>query len=471
MASLAAGLALPGRCRRDGAPADSRYGGRRLYGAPVPSAAFASFSYRSFRYFWFGGFAANSARWFQYVALPAVIWDLTHSPGWVGFAGFAQFLPMALFAPVSGLLADHYPRRYVLMVSQTLMGLVAVVLAMVWFQGVRSPVAYVVLASMSGLTSGLNLPVWQAFVSELVPRNLLLNAVTLNSAQFNSSRVVGPMLGGITVAAVGPGVAFMVSGGGCLVVLAALFQIRSLRSTPVREPLDFRLVRKTLEVARYVRERRGLVVAFGTVALIGFFGLPIQILTVVFAEDVFERGPGGFGFMLTMVGVGAVATTPLVAGIGGRVPRSLMLRIGLVTYGSAVLVLSVVPTFGLFLVPLVFIGAAHLTTASALNTTVQLQVDEDRRTQVLALYIMVLMTSNPLGQFSLGWLIELVGARPAFGVYGAALLVGTVLLQGLGWLRHLDVEIGEYSPEVAPEAHPTTPAPPRPRQQARRSSR
>ena len=345
----------------------------------MPSAAFASFSYRSFSYFWFGGLTANSARWFQYVALPAVIWELTHSPGWVGFAGFAQFLPMALIAPVSGMLADRFPRRNVLMLSQSLMGAVAVILALVWFQGVRSPAVYVLLAAMSGLTGGLNLPVWQAFVSELVPRELLLNAVTLNSAQFNSSRVVGPMLGGITVAAAGPGVAFMVSAGGSLIVLLALIRVQSRKAAMPGAVIDMRLVRNTLAVARYVRARSGLVVSFGAVALIGFFGLPIQVLTVVFAEDVFDRGPGGYGLMLTVIGAGAVATTPVIASMGGRVPRSRIQRSGLVVYGSSVLALSVAPTFVLFLVPLVFVGAAHLASASALNTTVQLQVDEERR--------------------------------------------------------------------------------------------
>ena len=433
----------------------------------MPQAAFASFRYRSFRYFWFGGLVANAARFFQYVALPAVMWDLTHSPGWVGFAGFAQFAPMALIAPVAGVLADHYQRRKLLMVSQSLMGLVGVAMALAWMQGVRSPTAYVGLAAASGLAGGLNLPAWQAFVSELVPKELLLNAVTLNSAQFNSSRLVGPMLGGITVATAGPAVAFWVSAAGALGVLTALVRIESRKPATAVGALDLRLIRSTRAVARYVRARRGLVVAFVTVALIGSVGLPIQMLTVVFAEDVFDRGPGGFGLMLTMVGAGAVLATPVVASIGGRVPRSQIQRAALLMYGAAVLALMAAPTFVSFLVPLMFIGAAHLTSASALNTAVQLQVDEERRAQVLSLYLMVLMSSNPLGQLVLGQLIERIGARAAFGTYGAVLLGGTALLHALGWLRHLDVEVGEYSPDVVPEAHPTTPSPPRTRREAR----
>ncbi len=432
----------------------------------MPPAAFASFSYRSFRYFWFGGFVANAARFFQYVALPAVMWDLTRSPGWVGFAGFAQFATMAVIAPAAGVLADHYPRRRILMVSQSLMGLVAAAMALAWMQGVRSPTAYVTLAAASGLAGGLNLPAWQAFVSELVPKDLLLNAVTLNSAQFNSSRLVGPMLGGITVATAGPAAAFTVSAVGCLGVLTALVRIESRKAAAANGPLNMRLIRNTMAVARYVRARSGLVVAFVTVALIGAAGLPVQMLAVVFAEDVFNRGPGGFGIMLTMVGAGAVAATPVVATLGGRVPRSQIQRAALVLYGAAVLGLAVAPTFLSFLVPLVFIGAAHLTSASSLNTAVQLQVDEERRAQVLSLYVMVLMSANPLGQLALGQLIELIGPKPAFGAYGATLLAGTALLHALGSLRHLDIEVGEYTPAVVPEAHPTTPAPPRPHRQA-----
>ena len=439
----------------------------RRYGAPVPPAAFASFGHRSYRYFWFGGVTASSARWFQYVALPAVVWDLTRSPGWVGFAGFAQFAAMALMAPVAGMVADHYPRRSILMVSQSFMGLVAVLMAVAWSQGVRSPTAYVALAAASGLGGGLNLPVWQAFVSELVPRDLLLNAVTLNSAQFNGSRLVGPMLGGITVAAAGPAVAFWVAAAGALVVVFALVRIESRKAAAAAGTPSMRVIRNMLAVARYVRARRGLVVAFVTASLIGSLGLSIQILTVVFAEDVFNRGPGGFGLMLTMLGAGAVVAAPVVASLGGRVPRSQIQRVALVIYGAAVVALAVAPSFVSYLVPLAFIGAAHLASASSLNTAVQLQVDEERRTQVMSLYVMVLMSSNPLGQLVLGQMIELIGPRPAFGVYGALLLAGTAALHGSGWLRHLDVEVGEYSPEVAPEVHPTTPSPPRPR---RRSS-
>jgi len=198
------------------------------------------------------------------------------------------------------------------------------------------------------------------------------------------------------------------------------------------------------------------------VALIGFAGLPMQVMAIVFAEDVFERGAQGFGVMLAMIGAGAVIATPVVASLGGRVRRSVVQAAALLLYGCAVVAFALAPSFELSLVPLVCVGAAHLTSASVLNTTVQMQVDEPRRAQTVALYLMVLLLANPLGQLTLGQLVEVVGARPSFGAYGVLLLAATLLVQSCGVLRRLDVDVGPYTPDVAPEAHPTTPSPPRP---------
>ena len=299
-------------------------------------------------------------------------------------------------------------------------------------------------------------------MSELVPRELLLNAVTLNSAQFNSSRLVGPMLGGITVAAAGPAVAFWISAAGALVVVFALARVESRQAVSTAGAPSMRLIRNTLAVARYIRARArpGGRLRHRCADRIGRAAHPD-------AHRRVRRGRPSIGgredsdSMLTMLGAGAVVAAPVVASLGGRVPRSQIQRVALVCYGAAVLVLAVAPTFVSYLVPLALIGAAHLGAASSLNTAVQLQVDEERRTQVMSLYVMVLMSSNPLGQLALGQLIELVGPRPAFGVYGALLLGGTAVLHAGGWLRQLDVEVGGYSPEVVPEVHPTTPSPPR----------
>lgn len=437
----------------DGGEAGAESGSSRL------PAALEALRYRDFRLFWIGGFVSGVGRFFQFVAIPAVIWNLTGSPGWVGFGGFAQFISMALVAPVAGPLADHHSRRRMLLVTQSGQALMALGLAVAWWSGVREPAAYVAMSVLVGLSAGLNLPAWQAFVSELVPRPVLLNAVTLNSTQFNASRLIGPMLAGATLVAAGPGTAFLINSVSFLAVIAALVMIR----TPGAIADDTDRIHPARDFAAtlaYIRGQSGIATAVGAVVLIGMFGLSIQVLVIVFAEGVFGRDESGYGLMLTMIGAGAVAAAPFVTSLGGRFRRSRVQAFALLAYGLAVMALAAAPVFWMALVALAVMGASHLTSAAMLNTTIQLQVEEHRRAQVIAVYMMALLLANPVGQLVLSQLIELIGPRPTFGIAGATLVAATLVLRASGRLSRLDLEGGRYEPRVLAEFHPTTPTAP-----------
>jgi predicted MFS family arabinose efflux permease len=280
--------------------------------------------------------------------------------------------------------------------------------------------------------------------------------------QFNSARMIGPVLAGVTLASAGPAWAFFVNFVTYGAVLVALALIRTPgldrdRHAPIQPWRDF------VDTLAYITTRPGIGVSIAAVFLIGMFGLPIQTLSVVFAEDVFDRGATGFGLMLTMVGAGAVLVSPLVAGPGSRVARSKLQAVAFLGYAGAIIGFSVAPSFLLALVALMTMGAAHLTSASTLNTTIQLQVDENRRAKVLSVYLMVLLLSSPTGQLVLGQLIELFGPRRTMFGAGMVMLVAVVALVVSGRLAALDYEGGTYAPDVVPEAHPTLPVPPRDR--------
>jgi MFS family permease len=229
-----------------------------------------------------------------------------------------------------------------------------------------------------------------------------------------------------------------------------------------KEPTEpMRPVREFVETLAYVRVRPGIITAIATVTLIGFFGITMQVLSVVMAEEVFDRGGGGFGVMVSMIGLGAVLATPVVASMAGRVKRSRIEEGSLLLYGVGVMLLGLAPTFELALLGLVIMGAAHIASASTLNTAIQLQVDEDVRAKVLSVYLTTLLLANPIGQLVLGKLIEVIGPRETIGGAGAVLLTMAVLLKVTGRLSGLDVEIGTYEPAASAEVHPTTPAPPR----------
>ena len=346
-----------------------------------------------------------------------------------------------------------------LLVTQSGQALMALGLAVAWWSGVREPAAYVAMSVLVGLSAGLNLPAWQAFVSELVPRPVLLNAVTLNSTQFNASRLIGPMLAGATLVAAGPGTAFLINSVSFLAVIAALVMIR----TPGAIADDTDRIHPARDFAAtlaYIRGQSGIATAVGAVMLIGMFGLSIQVLVIVFAEGVFGRDESGYGLMLTMIGAGAVAAAPFVTSLGGRFRRSRVQAFALLAYGLAVMALAAAPVFWMALVALAVMGASHLTSAAMLNTTIQLQVEEHRRAQVIAVYMMALLLANPVGQLVLSQLIELIGPRPTFGIAGATLVAATLVLRASGRLSRLDLEGGRYEPRVLAEFHPTTPTAP-----------
>ena len=419
------------------------------------------FRVRNYRLFWLGSLVSNIGRWFQTVAIPVVVFDLTGSAGWVGLAGFAQIMPMALVSSVGGAMADRYQRQAVLFVTQSLQALVAVGLTIAWFGGMRSPSGYVALSVLVGVTAGLNLPAWQAIVSEMVPREQLLAGITMNAAQFNASRMIGPALGGVSIAAWGPGWAFFVNAVSYGAVLLSLLLMRIPHRDITRDG-RMRPLKEFADAAKYSFARRGIRIAMLTVAMVGLFGLSLQTLSVTIAEDVFDRGEEGFGLMLGCVGLGAVLWAPFVAAAAGRFPRSRIVASALVLYASGALVIAVAPRFWLALVGSFLMGVAHISTGSTLNTSIQLQVDEDIRAKVMAVYITCLTAANPTGQLLLGQLIDATTPRTAYAVAGGSFIVIALWLLLRGRLEGLDTEVGAYEPVPAvADVHPSTPAPPK----------
>jgi len=400
---------------------------------------------RNFRLFWLSGIVSNTGRWFQAVAVPIIVLDITGSAGWVGIAGFAQLLPTAMMGPIAGAIADRYDRRRVLLITQSIQAVLALGFMTMWIVGIRSVWAYVGASVITGVAGGLNLPAWQAFVSELVPRDQLMGAITLNSAQFNAARMIGPAMAGVMIAAIGPAWAFGLNGVSYAAVLIALSMMR-LEPLSIDRSAPMRPMREFVETLGYIRRKPGIVTAIGAVSLIGLFGLSVQTLSVVMAEDVFHRGGGGFGLMLSMVGLGAVLSSPAIAHLAGRYRRSRIQGTALVLYGVSISLLSVSPWFGLALVAMMIMGAAHIASASTLNTAIQLQVDEGVRAKVLSVYLTSLLAANPIGQLVLGQAIERFGPRKSFAAAGLLMLTTAAFLGVSGRLKGLDVDLGSDDP-------------------------
>jgi MFS family permease len=375
---------------------------------------------------WLGALVSNTGSWFQNLAVPYVLFLLTHSALWVGLATAAQFLPAVVGGPLGGHLADNRDRRSLLIGLVGGMTVAALALTAAWASGLRSGPLVLLLASAVSLFWGIQMPVWQAFVNDLVPREDLVSAVSLNSLQFNVARALGPALAGAVLAGGGPSVAFGVNAASFVAVILALSLVRT-RSTPVRAHVPF--VAGLVEAVRYVPTQPGIAVVVGLAVVLGGVGAPVFAFTVVVATLVLSAGPLGLGLLNTALGVGAVLAVPLVvrAKSHGGLGRSI--RLGILCQAAGFLAFAVAPTLGVATVALLPLGLGFLLSNSAGQTGLQLIVAARLRGRVMAVRLVVYVVATTAGALAQGWLSDQIGPRATLALGGVVLLaVGAFLL-------------------------------------------
>jgi len=381
-----------------------------------------AFRYRDFRIFWIGALVSNTGTWVLNLTLPFVLFELTGSALWVGAAVAAQFLPMFMFSPLGGSVADQYPRRSVLLVMQLAMGVGAAFIWLAWVSDLRNPWVLLLLVAVVGALNGVSMPSWQGFVHDLVPREDLLSAVTLNSLQFNAARAIGPAIGGVMLATLGPAWAFGLNAVSYAFIIAALLLVRAGRGLRVaRSTLPF--TRQIRSAVGYIKGQPGIVMALIIAFTVGFFGNPVFSFTVVFAGAVFAVGPVQLGIMNAALGVGAFAAAPLVGGSRFAPRLSVVAGSGLVAYGAMLILFALAPSYGISILALVVIGACFLSVVASINTAGQMIVADSYRGRVLALRMMVFTVAAPTGGLAQGWLADQVGPRVTVATAGVAMLV------------------------------------------------
>ena len=413
-------------------------GGAGTGGAPAHGAvpaqglrhAVRAFRHRDFAIFWTGALASNTGSWVQNLAVPYVLYQLTESAFWVGLATFTQFIPAMVLGPLAGSIADRYDRRKVLFLTQSLLALAAIALWGAWVGGVRDAWAILALVAMSGVFAGINIPSWQSFVNDLVPRDDLLSAVTLNSLQFNAARAIGPGIAGILLATLGPGWAFFLNAVSFLFVLLALALVRT-RQEARTSPLTGGFLRQFRRAMAYARQQPGILVGIVVAVLVAALGNPVFQFTVVFAAEVFSVGPLGLSLLNVALGVGAVVAAPLVSGWDATFSRSALTRWALLVYGGALVVFALAPGYVVGLLALVVVGGGFLVVISATNTSVQVIVADHMRGRVMALRIMAFTGAYPIGALLQGVISDRVGPRPTVAGAGALLVAAAAWL----WTR------------------------------------
>src|SRR3954467_12834946 len=388
---------------------------------------FRSLRVRNFRLYAAANLVSNTGTWMQRIGQDWLVLQLSGDSGIaLGLITALQFGPTLVLSMYGGVLGDRYDKRRVLLITQGLMGLLALALGLLVATGGIALWHVFVLAGLLGAVSAIHAPVRQAFVSEMVGPELLANAVSLNSAIVNGARLIGPAVAGLLIGASSGNTApaFFINAGSFAFTMGALVGMRG--SELRRSPPVGRAKGQLREGLAYTWAHPDLVLAMVLVFLVGTFGFNYQVTIALMARERFGLGAQDFGLLSSAFAVGSLSGALLSTRRSAR-PRLRFLVVSSVAFGLLTIVSGFMPTYATFAALLVPTGAAALIFSVAANSFVQLGVDPQMRGRVMALYFMCFMGGTPIGAPLIGWVSEHLGARWGL-ILGGAICV----LAGLG---------------------------------------
>jgi MFS family permease len=386
--------------------------------SPALAATFRSLRIRNYRLFAAGQVVSLTGTWGQRVAQDWLVLELSGNSGVaLGVVTGLQFLPVLLFGLYGGVLADRYDKRRLLLGAQAVMGVLALLLATLDLTGTVQLWHVFALAFGLGLASAVDVPVRQSFVVEMVGPDDLPNAVSLNSATFNSARIVGPAVAGAAIASVGTGWVFLANAVSYAAVLGGLAAMRGAELHPSERLAKGR--GQLAEGLAYVRSKPELLVPMVLVGVVGTVGLNFQVTLALVSKEVFGRGAASYGVLSAMLAVGSLLGALASARRSGP-PRQRSLFVAALAFGLLEVAVGLAPTYATMAVVLVPTGIAVLIFTTTANSIVQLGSAPQVRGRVMALYVLVFLGGTPFGAPLVGAAAEAFGPR-------AALVLGGVI--------------------------------------------
>ena len=376
---------------------------------------FTSLAVPNYRRYFTGQVVSLSGNWMQIVAEMWLVLQLTGSGVAVGLTTAAQFAPILLFGAYGGLLADRFDKRMLLTATQAAMAVPALALFALAVTGLVEVWMVIALAFARGTVNALDNPGRQSFVIEMVGSERVVNAVSLNSVIVHCARMVGPALAGVLIATGGVAPCFLLNALSFAAMIVALRRMAPGElDTPARAAREPGALRAAL---RYVARTPALAVPLAMMALVGTLSFNFQVLLPLLARFTFDGGPGTYALLVTAMGIGSISGA-LLAGARGRVTSGLLIASS-AAFGAFTLLAAAAPTTALAAVALVPVGAASVTFAAGVNSTLQLTAESQMRGRVMALYSVVFLGSTPIGAPIAGVLSEIAGPRAGL-VLGAA---------------------------------------------------
>ena len=388
-----------------------------------------SFRHRNYRILFPANTVSNIGSWAQRIAQDWLVLELTNNNGtYLGLVTAVQFAPVLAFSLHGGKLADRFNKRKVLILTNLVGGAASLALGVLVMTDLIALWHVFILAGILGISTAIDAPVRQSFTTEVVGQTDLPNAVSLNSANFNAGRLVGPAISGGLIAAFGTGPSFIVNGLSYLFVIAALMNLNEKAFFHLDRPKSDGSIREGIA---YAKARPDIYVVMLMVFFLATFGLNFQIFNALMATQEFGLGPASFGLMGTFIAIGSLSGAIGSARLE-RFRNTKFVIKGGITFSISIMVLSIIPNYSLYILWLPICGVTALTTLVSANSIVQTSTDPAIRGRVMGLYLLIFMGGTPFGSPLIGATTDLVGIRPTIAICGGISLVASLYI----WFKY-----------------------------------
>ena len=384
-----------------------------------------SFRHRNFRILCPANALSNIGTWVQIIAQDWLVLQLTDNNGfYLGLVTAIQFVPVMLLSLHGGVLADRVDKRKLLIATNTLAALACYALGILVVAQVIELWHVFVCAAVLGIASAIDAPIRQSFTAEIVGDDDVANAVSLNSANFNMGRLVGPALSGILIANFDTGPSFLINATSYLFVIGSLFFMRSSDFFSQKKEKTLGTIREGLH---YAMARPDLYVVMALIFFASTFGLNFQIFNALMATKEFGKGPASYGLLGTYVAIGSLAGALISARLERFRDSMLVVRLGVV-FSLVVIATAFMPTYWIYSLWLPIGGVSALAMLISANSYVQVNSDPAVRGRVMGIYLLIFMGGTPLGSLFIGYLSETVGVRETIFICGVIPLIAATLL-------------------------------------------
>ncbi|WP_236609172.1 MULTISPECIES: MFS transporter [Mesotoga] len=407
--------------------------------------AFPALKVKNFRYFWIGQLISVMGTWMQTAAQSWLVLTITDSPFLLGLLGVAQFTPVLLFSLPAGVFVDRFPKRSIVLLTQTISMILALILAILVFTDSVQYWHIFLLALGLGMVKTLDIPARQSFMIELVGRDVVLNAVALNSTVMNLGRVVGPAVAGVVMALVGAGWCFLVNG---VTFLAVIFGLLKIDVEPViKKRPKGTVIPDIKEGLVYLFSKPILTTTTLILAIVSTFGMNYSVLIPVFARNQLGLDAQGYGLLMSALGVGSMLGALIVASSSSRGPNRVRLFVVPFITSSLFMIMAFNRSYAFSALLIGLMGFANIFFTTTANSLMQINSDNEFRGRVMSVYSLVFAGSTPIGNMFVGSIADKAGGGSAFfwaGVVTFFLVAATIIAH----------KIRKRSVRVKPEQHP-----------------